>query len=206
MPTAVLNRLPLALVCLRFLLAPVMLLLAVYWPLPMAFALCLAAALLSDFLDGVIARRLGIATAGLRRLDSCADTVFWLAALMAVWMRYPQVVQEYRFPLLALLLLEAVRYILDFLKFRREASYHMWSAKLWSLALFLAFVMVLVAGQASPWVGIAIGLGLVSDAEGLLISLVLPRWQHDVPTLVHAWRHRTHPSTDDRGGRPLSGS
>lgn len=89
MPAAILERLPLALVCLRFMLAPVVLLLAAYHPEPAAFAVCLAAAFLSDFLDGVIARRLGVATPGLRRLDSCADTAFCLAALAAAPGSYP---------------------------------------------------------------------------------------------------------------------
>ena len=198
MKISVLTRVPLALVYLRFLLAPVMLLLAVYQPLPAAFAVCLVAAFLSDFLDGVIARRLGVATTDLRRLDSCADTVFWLAALAAAWIRYPQVIHEHWLPMLSLLLLEALRNLLDLIKFRREASYHMWSAKLWALTLFLAFVMLLAVGEASPWVSIAIAVGLLSDMEGLLISLVLTRWQHDVPTLAHVWRLRTHPSVDRR--------
>jgi CDP-diacylglycerol--glycerol-3-phosphate 3-phosphatidyltransferase len=33
-------------------------------------------------------------------------------------------------------------------------------------------------------------LGIVSDLEGLAVSLVLPEWRHDVPSLVHAWRLR----------------
>ena len=39
-------------------------------------------------------------------------------------------------PLAALVVLELTRYAFDFVKFRREASYHMWSSKLWGVLLF----------------------------------------------------------------------
>ncbi len=74
------KSIPLALTLLRALLAPVVLLHGYFGGLPEAFAVCLIAAFLSDYFDGVIARRLGVATPGLRRLDSAADSVFYLAA------------------------------------------------------------------------------------------------------------------------------
>lgn len=193
-----LRRLPLALGYLRLLLAPVLLLLTAYHPAPTAFSICLALALLSDFFDGVIARHLGVATAGLRRLDSFADTVFCASAAVAVWMLHPEMIRERWFSLAILVALEVTRYALDFLKFHREASYHMWSAKLWALALFLAFFAVLVDGRGGLWVEAAILLGIASDLEGIVISLLLPDWRHDVPSLVHAWRIRALPSADDR--------
>ena len=62
-------------------LAPVMLLLAWYYPRPMLFGVCLILAFLSDVFDGILARRLNVATPGLRRLDSIADSTFYVAAL-----------------------------------------------------------------------------------------------------------------------------
>src|ERR1700686_4057943 len=76
---------PLLLTGLRAMLAPVMLLLAWYHPRPLAFAVCLILAFLSDVFDGILARRLNVATPGLRRLDSIADSVFYVAALLATW-------------------------------------------------------------------------------------------------------------------------
>lgn len=186
------------LVYLRLLLAPVLLILAVYRPAPTAFGVCLALALFSDFFDGVIARRLGVATVGLRRLDSFADTAFCSSAALAVWMLRPEVIRERWLILAILVVLETVRYALDFIKFRREASYHMWSAKLWALVLFLAFFAVLVEGGGGVWVDAAVLLGIGSDLEGIAISLLLPTWQHDVPSLVHAWRIRALSSPDGR--------
>jgi phosphatidylglycerophosphate synthase len=175
---------------LRAKLAPVVVFLSLFAPLPQVFAVCLVAAFLSDIFDGVLARRLGIATANLRRLDSVADTLFYAACVFAAWHLYPAAITQHEGTLVVLGTLEVMRCALDFLKFRREASYHMWSSKVWGIALFVGFFGLLVLGSSGATVSCAIYLGIVADLEGLLISLVLPRWQADVPTLVHALRVR----------------
>jgi phosphatidylglycerophosphate synthase len=181
---------PFMLTGLRALLAPVVVLLSLFAPLPPAFAVCLVAAFLSDIFDGVLARRLKIATANLRRLDSVADTLFYAACVFAAWHLYPATIRQHAGSLAVLVSLEVIRYVFDFLKFRREASYHMWSSKIWGIALFAGFFGLLVMGSSGAVVSCAIYLGMVADVEGLLISLVLPRWQADVPSFVHALKVR----------------
>jgi phosphatidylglycerophosphate synthase len=184
------KHLPLCLTALRTLLAPVVVLLAIFHPSPAALGLCLVLAFLSDVFDGILARRLGIATPTLRRLDSIADTVFYVAAAYAAWRLYPTVIQQHLAELLALGSLELARYAFDWVKFRREASYHMWSSKLWGLALFAGFFALLALGISGLPVTIAIYAGIVADVEGLAISMALRNWRTDVPTLIHALRLR----------------
>lgn len=86
--------------------------------------------------------------------------------------------------------LQVARYAYDLRKFGREASYHMWSSKLWGIALFAGFFSLLALGQPGWPVAAAIWVGAVADLEGLAISAVL-RWTHDVPSFVHAWRVRS---------------
>lgn len=184
------NRLPLFLVLLRAALAPVLVLLALFHPSGAAFGACLVTALLSDYFDGVIARRLGVATTNLRRLDSAADTLFYLAAAFAVWRLHPGAVLERQAALITLAGLELFRYVFDLAKFGREASYHMWTSKLWGLFLFAGFLSLLAFGQDSVWVSLMVYVGILADVEGIAISLILPRWQADVPTIFHAYRLR----------------
>ena len=186
-----LDRLPLGLVLLRALLAPVLVALALFHPTGAAFGACLVAAFLSDYFDGVIARRLGVATVNLRRLDSAADSLFYIAATFAVWHLQPEAILG-RWPLLAVLAgLELLRYVLDLAKFRREASYHMWSSKLWGLFLFAGFLSLLAFHDDNVFVSLMVWAGIVADLEGVAISLTLRHWQADVPTIVHALRLRT---------------
>jgi len=183
-------ELPLLLTGLRALLAPAVLLLAFFAPAPGAFAACLISAFLSDIFDGVIARRLGVATPVLRRLDSAADTLFYGACVFAAWHLYPTAITNRVVPFSFLVVLEASRYILDLAKFRRETSYHMWSSKAWGIALFAGFFALLVFGSAGLVVSLAVYVGIVADFEGLAISLVLRTWQADVPSVFHALRIR----------------
>jgi CDP-diacylglycerol--glycerol-3-phosphate 3-phosphatidyltransferase len=189
MPLSQLTRtIPLLLTALRALLAPVVVCLALYRPLPAAFGACLVAAFVSDIFDGVIARRLGVATPNLRRLDSVADSIFYAAAVFAAWHLHPAAITERIAPLSLLALLEISRYAFDFIKFGREASYHMWSSKLWGIALFAGFFALLVQGAPGWPVSIAVFIGIIADLEGLAISVALRDWQTDVPTLFHAIR------------------
>lgn len=159
-------------------------------PSRLAFGVCLVGAFLSDVFDGIIARRLGIATPALRRLDSIADTVFYVGATYAVWQLFRSAITARWLPLSVLVGLEGVRYMFDLVKFRREASYHMWSSKLWGIALFAGFFSLLAMGQDGVMADAAVYVGIVADIEGLAISVVMRTWQSDIPSLVHAFRLR----------------
>lgn len=183
-----LRQVPLALTLLRMGLAPVVVALALWYPIKWGFAVCLVAAFLSDVFDGVIARKLNIATPNLRRLDSIADSIFYVACICAAWQLYPSVIENNSAALATLVSLEALRYLYDWFKFGKEASYHMWSSKLWGLALFAGFYSLLALGTAGWAVETAIYAGIVADIEGLVISMILPKWKTDVPSVFHALR------------------
>jgi CDP-diacylglycerol--glycerol-3-phosphate 3-phosphatidyltransferase len=187
---ALARHLPFGLTLLRALLAPVVLFFGFAGGSEAAFAACLIAAFLSDYFDGVIARRLGVATPGLRRMDSAADSLFYLACVAVAWHLHPGAICERWLELALLAALEVARYVFDLVKFRREASYHMWSSKFWGLCLLVGFYALLVHGHTGGLVSLAVYAGIVADLEGLVISVLLPHWQTDVPSFVHALRQR----------------
>lgn len=181
----------LALTTLRVLLAPLLLWLTRAGTAGPSYVACCLAALLSDIADGMVARRAGVDTAGLRRYDSIADTLFYATAAYTVWHVHPEVVRRYWPGATVVAALEVTRYLFDLRKFGREASYHAWSAKLWGLSLAAALVAVMGFGRATPWVPLTIVLGIIADLEGLAISVVLPTWTHDVKSVLHARPRRT---------------
>ena len=184
------RQLPLTLTILRLVLAPLVLVLSGR-PHPLAFGLILTAAVLSDIFDGVLARRMGVATAFLRRLDSAVDIVFYLAVGMALWRLRPDVVRAHGWLLVSVVGLELLRLGFDRFKYGLKASYHLWSAKAWGLALFLGALMLLAFEGGSAWFGLMLWPGIFENLEGLAVSLLLPKWTHDVPTVLHASRLRT---------------
>lgn len=180
------SALPLSLTTLRLLLGPVIFLLAFARRIPWLMTICILVALLSDVFDGIIARRLGTTTEFLRRYDSIADTSFYCGVAAGAWILYPTTLRANAIGLGALLFLEAARHVFDRIKFRKAASYHSWLAKAWGLVLAAASIALMEFGIAGGWLRAAILLGILVNVEGLIISLVLPCWQHDVPTLWHA--------------------
>jgi phosphatidylglycerophosphate synthase len=181
---------PLSLTTLRIWLALLMILLALHKAGHFSFIICLSLGLASDIFDGVAARRYGVVSASLRRYDSIADTIFYLSAVYCVWMLYPQALRSNIVGLAFLLGLELTRYVIDFYKYGRETSYHMWSAKCWNLTMFAAFVGLLGFGFSGWLFAAAIWMGIATDIEGLFATLLLPKWTYDVPTVWHAYRIR----------------
>lgn len=182
-------RAALALTLVRLALAPVFVAIAQArhaGALPTAL---LALGFVSDVFDGVVARRAGVAGAFLRRLDSAVDTVFYLAVAWAAWRIAPGPLRANRVGVALVLATMLLNYAVEWLRFGREASYHARTARLFGLVLFAALAWLLGTGSGAL-IPAAVACGLLSHAENLAITLVLPRWHHDVPSVLHAWRRR----------------
>ena len=146
----------------------------------------IAAGLVSDVYDGILARRWQTDTAALRVADSAADTIFYLGVLAAIVERHWPVLRDRLWLLTALLALETLRILFDWMKFRRMASYHSYAAKAWGLLLAAATIALLCFNRA-PWLmTAALVWGILCDMEGLAMSALLPQWTHDVRTLRRA--------------------
>lgn len=185
------THVPLALLVFRAIAAPLLIAGAALGAPGFVLATLVTLAFLSDIFDGVIARRLRVATDGLRFADSVVDLAFYAAALVAVYLRAPNTFVVLRWPLAVIVTLDVVRMLIEVAKFGRMAAYHMWSAKLWGITLWLAFSEVFVLGRAGMLFRAAIVVGIVADLEGLTASLLLRTRQRDVRTLWHALARET---------------
>lgn len=177
----------LALTLVRLVLAPALPALARADVPGLVLAAALLLGFLSDVFDGIVARRAGVVTPFLRRLDSSADTVFYLGVAYAAWQRYPDALRAFAVPIVIVIAGEALNYAVAYAKFRREASYHARSAKLWGLLLFVALLALLGAGTAAL-LPVALAAGMLAQAETLAITVVLRGWRHDVPSVWNAMR------------------
>jgi len=182
------NRIPAGLVAFRACCAPALLVLERVGASGRVLAGVVFLAFVSDVFDGIVARRLGVATENLRQADSIADAFFYLAALAVLILRAPQAALAGMPGIAALLLLEAIRLLVECRKFGRMAAYHMWSAKVWGIALWLGFSEAFITGQAGPFFWSAIVIGVLADLEGLATSCILSSRQHDIPSIWHAVR------------------
>jgi phosphatidylglycerophosphate synthase len=180
------KRIPLLLIVLRPLLALLLLLLRNEGNFNLLVWVIVPLGLVSDIIDGIIARRLGISTPTLRRLDSAADQVFWLLLMATAWLKYPLFFRDHWLSLLLLLAAEAVIYSLSWIRFKKEVATHAIASKLWTLVLFATIMQLLLVGKSPVLYPICIWLGMITRAEIAAIILLLRQWTPDVPTVWHA--------------------
>ncbi|TFH38971.1 MAG: CDP-alcohol phosphatidyltransferase family protein [Bacteroidia bacterium] len=179
---------PAGLILFRFLLAPVILGLALFVgesSKPVILVL-MYLGLVSDILDGIIARKQNISTARLRRMDSQTDMIFWLSLGFATWILYPDLISDNSIAIWAILGMEISVYVISILKFRRETCTHAFLSKLWGITLLVAFTSLIGFNHAGIPFLVAIIMGLVSHVDRILITLILPEWSHDIPSTYHA--------------------
>lgn len=184
-------NLPNALCAFRLLGSPVLAYLA-YRNEPAAFAWLFAALFASDWLDGKLAILLDQRTEFGARLDSAADVAMYAALLFgACWLEWDVVRAEAGW-MVAAVASYGVSALVGFVRFGRVPSYHTRAAKTCWLLIGIASFSVFAGGPVWP-VRVAMIAGILTNAEGVGITLVLPRWETDVPSILHAARRRAAP-------------
>lgn len=143
--------------------------------------------LLSDIFDGIIARRQNISSESLRRMDSQVDMIFWLSIGIATWILYPTLIKNNSFSIWTILAMEASCYVISLLKFKKETCTHAFLSKLWGLSLLACFTSLIGFNHAGFPFHFCITLGLISHIDRILITLILPKWTHDIPSSYHAY-------------------
>jgi CDP-diacylglycerol--glycerol-3-phosphate 3-phosphatidyltransferase len=186
------KKLPYILIAARFLLAPIIIALAYFKSTQSAFLIVtlMYLGLLTDIFDGIIARKVGVSSEKLRRLDSQTDLIFWLSLGFASYFLNPELIQSEWKGILLIFIMEALCYLISFVKFGKETCTHAFWSKMWGLSLLIAFTYLIGFQQAGWSFYLAVGLGCLSHIDVILIVLLLPKWQYDVPSSYHAWKIR----------------
>lgn len=181
---------PEVLIAFRAACAPAIFVLACFGFPGALLAGILLAAFVSDIFDGMIARRMGCASANLRHADTLVDTAFYIAAAVAMYVAVPRVFAGSTLPLTLLIVTHVSRTTFELTKYGRIASYHMWSSKALGVVMVTAMTVAFLTGRPSVLVTVTLWFTVLNELEGFAASLILPRWQTDVPSVVHAWLDR----------------
>jgi phosphatidylglycerophosphate synthase len=146
----------------------------------------LVVGLLTDIFDGIIARKLGVSTQKLRRLDSLIDQAFWICTLAGTYVICSGFFKENYLQFFILIGAETLTYVVSYLKFRKEVSTHAILSKIWTLTILASLIQVIASCHSVVLFNICFYLGVISRMEIVLIFLVLKEWTTDVPSLYHA--------------------
>lgn len=173
---------------LRLGFVPVLLMLA-YAGQARIFLICLVISLLTDTLDGFIARRLNATSAIGAKLDSLADLAVCLAMPPCAWWLRPEVLKEEAGWIITALVFYVAAQAAGFIKFHHLPSYHTWTTKTVATLAAIEFVVIFAGGPGWTLRILAL-LVAVACIETIIITIVLREWRPNIPSLWHAWRIR----------------
>ena len=140
----------------------------------------LLAALLSDIVDGFIARTFSFTSKFGSSLDTLADTLLWVAAIIGIWKFHPTLLTEYWLVVLLVLGFWAVEHGLALFRYGRLTSFHTYAVRAGAYALGI-FIMSLFLWGLQPWLlYLAATLSILGNLEESLIIALLPKWTPDV--------------------------
>lgn len=147
-------------------------------------AALIAAGLLTDIFDGIIARQIGVSNEGLRVLDSNVDQVFWLSVISVVFYLNSDFLERNWLWILLVFILEVSSYAISYLKFKRTVATHSILSKAWTISLLVFMIDLLLNHYSKVPFVICILLGIISRLENIIIILKLKTWQADIPSVL----------------------
>lgn len=183
------KNLPILLIIFRFALAPVVVGLSFVYgeKASLAIVILMYLGLISDILDGILARKMEISTTKLRRLDSQVDLIFWISIGISAWLLHADILACRFTEIIILFVLETSCYLISFIRFGKETCTHAFLFKMFGLALLAAFTAIIEFGTTGITFNIAFAVAILAYTDRILIVLILPYWTHDIPSCYHAW-------------------
>lgn len=173
----------------RIIAAP-FLLLAGWLEMPTLFFVLFGLMLISDALDGILARMLHQTSALGARLDSYGDIVTYLSTPLAAWWLWPEVVKSEMYYIIVGIILYILPAFFALLKFGKLANYHTWITKV-SAVMMSAGVVILLGFGHNLLFHIAIYFLIIEMVENIAITFILPVQKTDIHSIWHAWKERT---------------
>jgi CDP-diacylglycerol--glycerol-3-phosphate 3-phosphatidyltransferase len=186
------KQIPLALILIRLLIGLLMMVGSFYkiTNYSSIAIFLLSIGLLTDIFDGIIARRLHISTPTLRRLDSTIDQLFFISVAIATYIQHPEFFRLNTDRLILLFSMEALTYLICFIKFKKEIATHTIGAKIWTLLLFVTLIEIMAHGKSVFLFECCFWVGMVTRLEIIAILLAIKKWTNDVPSFYHALKLR----------------
>jgi phosphatidylglycerophosphate synthase len=163
----------------------------------------IAFSLLTDAVDGTLARRLGAESEFGRKLDSAADYVTLFTGTTGIALLWPEVVRrELPWIVTGVAAFIAV-IVLGLIRLGRAPCYHTWASKVGAVLCPFTLIPLLSGGPAWPFHAVILWL-VATGIEEVAILLLRPGHVGQMPSFWHAWRRRRagtggHIALDSRG-------
>ncbi|WP_018616414.1 CDP-alcohol phosphatidyltransferase family protein [Segetibacter koreensis] len=164
----------------RLIAAPVLLLLLVDKQIH-TFSWLLSLSFFTDFIDGFLARRYKVTSVLGSRLDSIADDLTVLLAIIGLFMLKPLFIKSNYVVISVMLVLYILQVSLSLRQYGKLSSFHTYLAKIAAILQGVFFILMFFLPQPVSLLFYTTALVTIADIiEEIILVIVLPKWQTDV--------------------------
>ncbi|MBT3250752.1 MAG: CDP-alcohol phosphatidyltransferase family protein [Candidatus Marinimicrobia bacterium] len=154
------------------------------------FTWLLIASLVSDFLDGYIARRFKLESALGARLDSTGDMATYICAIVGIIRFQSDVILPNINLLIIVIVFYALEAIYSLIKYKKISSFHTVLTKVTAYSQGIFIITLFVFGFYVPFFYYVVGISIIAYIEEMLIITILPENQSNVGGLFRVLKNR----------------
>ena len=149
------------------------------------FILLLSINLITDILDGLIARAFKLQTDFGAKLDSLADIGTYICAFTGMFVFHYDFMIENKWAFIALIIFYVVPQIISLIKFKKNASLHLYSNKITGYFQGIWIFTFFNFGNYQPYFIFMVCFAILAYTEELLCILLLKEMKSNVKTYFH---------------------
>lgn len=147
------------------------------------FILLISINLISDILDGLIARLFNLQTEFGAKLDSVADIGTYLMAFLGMITLEKAFVSSYKIEFIILIALWIIPQLCALIKFRRFPSFHLWSYKVTGYVQGIFIFSYFSVGFYQPYFYLMLLISCLAYLEELILVLMLPQLRSNLKSI-----------------------
>ncbi len=154
------------------------------------FAIFLILSLISDIIDGFIARRFHMETEIGAKLDSFADNLNYLLVFAGLIVFKMEELRPYLFSFIIFMGMLVLTVIVSLIKFRKFPSFHLYMTKIGGYVQGAFFICLFTLGFYAPFYYLVIAWGIIGAIEHIAIQMILPEMRSNVKGLYWVLKER----------------
>lgn len=156
------------------------------------FAIFLIINLLSDALDGFLARRLKQETEIGAKLDGFADNFTYLLAFIGIFVFRMEDIRPHMISFIVMISILVSTVIVSLIKFRKFPSYHLYSTKVGGYIEGGFFICLFTIGFITPYYYLVVAWAVMGAIECIIINLLIPEMRSDIKGLYWVIKERNN--------------
>lgn len=148
---------------------------------PVLFSWLLPFSFFTDLIDGYLARRYKALSILGSRLDSIADDLTVVAAIIGLFILKPEFIREEKVLVMVLLVLFTLQNIFALIKYHKITSFHTYAAKTAAILQGTFFILIFLLKEPVFILFYAAAIVTAIDLiEEIILVFLLPKWEANV--------------------------